>query len=201
MLDDELRAGTYLVRDCDGVYDVVGRACEPLERLRVVELHLGRLNQRYRLPLVRIDDIVAVAILLACAIRRTHVVVHGDGRRIAIIAVLRGRGELDEVAVLLPLDLVASLHDDIVGLWRIGLRAVLLGLVAIKHATADRRAAIVGVLAFLLLEHGGHALHASVRGYLHHDTTPHESTALLIGQRLHAVTWDDTIATRKGLLV
>ena len=61
--------------------------------------------------------------------------VHGDGGRVGSIhAILHRSSELNEVAILAPLHLIASLHNDIVGQGNVGLSTVGGRLIAVEHA-------------------------------------------------------------------
>ena len=128
LANDEIGARIYLIRHRDGVDDVVGViVCEELEVVGVLQYQLRRVERRERLPLIWIDH-------TAHLIGRSHVVVHGYGGSIGSINTILHRGsELNEVAILTPLHLIASLHDDIVGQGSIGLSAVGGRLIAVEH--------------------------------------------------------------------
>ena len=60
--------------------------------------------------------------------------VHGDGGRVGSIHTILHRGsELNEVAILSPLHLIACLHDNIVWQGSIGLSTVGGRLIAVEH--------------------------------------------------------------------
>ena len=128
LANDKVGARIYLIRNRDGVDDVVGVIIgEELEIVGVLQDQLRRVKRCERLPLVGIDP-------TAHLIGRSHVVVHGYGGSVGSINAILHRGsELNEVAILSPLHLIACLHDDIVGHWSVGFSTVGGRLIAVEH--------------------------------------------------------------------
>ncbi len=174
-----LRTRYHRVHYHHGVYDVVRGALEQLVDVSIEEYLLRALQRCYRLPLVRTYHRVAVRVVTARFVRCTHVVVHRDrGRRVRGIVLRRGR-HLYQVAVRLPAYLVARLNYHVVGLRRIGFRAVLLRFVSVEYAACHLRTAVVLRTSLLSAEHRRHALHAAAHRQCHDGIAPHQQFAVV----------------------
>ena len=173
LANDEVGTRIYLIRYRDGADDVVGVIVgEELEVVGVLQYQLRRVERRERLPLVGIAP-------LAHLIGRSHVMVHGDGGRIGRIhTILHRSGELDEVAILAPLHLIASLHDDIVGQGSVWLSTIGCRLIAVEHTGGNGRSRLVVGQALIVRHHGSEALHAAFRTYLDGHISEHQWLAV-----------------------
>ena len=101
--------------------------------------------------------------------------VHGDGGRVGSIHTILHRScELNEVAILAPLHLIASLHDNIVGHGSVGLSTVGGRLIAVEHTGGDGRSRLVVGQPLIVGHHGSEALHAAIRDNLDGHIAEHQ---------------------------
>ena len=101
--------------------------------------------------------------------------VHGDGWRVGSIHTILHRGsELNEVAILSPLHLIACLHDDIVGHGSVWLSTICGRLIAVEHAGGDGLSRLVVGQTLIVGHHSSEALHAAIRDYLDGHIAEHQ---------------------------
>ena len=164
----------------DRIDDIVRRALEKLEVFGIVHNLFRRDNRCDYLPLIRVHNLIAICIQVTCVMWCTELVVHCNSRSVICCAILcRGR-QLNYVAVLFPLYLVANLNNYIVRCWSIRLFAI----IAIEYSVCYLIAVVVYIRAFLLCKQRSESLHALVHSNLDHYVAPNELFFLLVGKSL-----------------